>query len=136
MLRVDLADVFIATTAAFIFSAVYYVVLSKQLTKSRLAKRHHSEHEDSASMTPTMFIVEFVRTFVLALVMAYAVTMLNLLYIEQALLLAFWLWVGFPVVLLVGSVVHEHFPVKLAIIHAGDWLVKLLILAAILTFWR
>ncbi len=39
------------------------------------------------------------------------------------------LWGAFPVVLLTGSVVHEKVPWQLAAIHAGDWLVKLLLIS-------
>lgn len=46
------------------------------------------------------------------------------------------LWIGFPVVLLVGSVIHENVPWKLAAIHAGDWLVKLVVIAVIVGVWR
>ena len=41
------------------------------------------------------------------------------------LLLGLALWIGFPLVLWVGAIVHEKTPVRLAAIHAGDWLVKL-----------
>jgi hypothetical protein len=46
------------------------------------------------------------------------------------------LWIAFPVVLLVGSVTQENVPWKLAAIHAGDWLAKLLIIAVIVSLWR
>ncbi len=46
------------------------------------------------------------------------------------------LWIGFPVVLLVGSVIWENVPWKLAAIHAGDWLVKLLLVTIIVGLWR
>ena len=38
--------------------------------------------------------------------------------------------------ILLGSVVHENVPWMLATIHAGDWLVKLVLMAAILGAWR
>jgi hypothetical protein len=34
------------------------------------------------------------------------------------------------------SVVHENVPLMLAAIHAGDWLVKLLLMAVIIGVWR
>jgi hypothetical protein len=37
------------------------------------------------------------------------------------------LWLGFPFVLWAGAVVHESTPIRLAALHAGDWLVKLLV---------
>jgi hypothetical protein len=33
-------------------------------------------------------------------------------------------------------VIHENTPWKLAAIHAGDWLVKLLVVAVIVSVWR
>src|ERR687898_274843 len=46
------------------------------------------------------------------------------------------LGMGFPRMILLGSVVHEDVPLMLAAIHAGDWLVKLLLMAVILGVWR
>jgi hypothetical protein len=39
------------------------------------------------------------------------------------------LWGAFPVVLLTGSVVHGKVPWQQAAIHAGDWLVELLLVS-------
>lgn len=49
--------------------------------------------------------------------------------------LALALWVAFPAVLLAGSVFHERVPVPLAAIHAGDWLIKLLLITGIVGLW-
>ena len=38
--------------------------------------------------------------------------------------------------LLVGAVIHENMPVKLYAIHAGDALVKTLLMTVILGVWR
>ena len=54
----------------------------------------------------------------------------------QAALLGFVLWIGFPVVILIGSVYHEKVPMKLAAIHAGDWLLKLMVIAIIIGVWQ
>lgn len=53
-----------------------------------------------------------------------------------AVVLGLALWIAFPVVLLAGSVFHESVRWRLAAIHAGDWLVKLLVIAVIVRFWR
>jgi hypothetical protein len=44
-------------------------------------------------------------------------------------------WV-FPAMIPLYSVVHENVPLMLAAIHAGDWLVKLLLMAVIIGVWR
>jgi Protein of unknown function (DUF1761) len=49
----------------------------------------------------------------------------------DAVRLGVGLWAAFPVVLLTGSVVHEKVPWQQAAIHAGDWLVKLVLVSAI-----
>jgi len=135
MIHVQYWAIIVATILAVVFSAVYYFLLNKQVVALRATKLDKKE-DVRTTATPNKILIELVRTFVVALVIAYAVGLLNLLYINQAILLAFWLWIGFPVVLLVGSVIHEHFPARLAIIHAGDWLAKLLIFTIILTIWR
>ena len=38
--------------------------------------------------------------------------------------------------LLTGSVMYENVPWKLAAIHAGDWFVKLILIAVIIAIWR
>ncbi|WP_300007452.1 DUF1761 domain-containing protein [Pseudonocardia sp.] len=48
-----------------------------------------------------------------------------------ALLFALVLWVGFPLVLLAGSVFHERVPPRLAASHAGDWLLKIVVIAVV-----
>ena len=42
----------------------------------------------------------------------------------------------FPAIILLGSVIHENVPWKLATIHVGDRLVKLLLIAIILSIGR
>ena len=39
-------------------------------------------------------------------------------------------------VLWTGAMIHEDAPLKLAVIHAGDWLVKVPVVAAIVTVWQ
>lgn len=46
------------------------------------------------------------------------------------------LWVGFPLMLWAGAILHERTPRKLAAIHAGDWLSKLLVVGVIVSVWR
>jgi hypothetical protein len=47
-----------------------------------------------------------------------------------------WVWVGFQGMLLAGAVIHEGMPWELYLIHAGDALVKTLVMATILSVWR
>jgi hypothetical protein len=64
------------------------------------------------------------------------VVLLEVVEWRGALNLGVWLWIGFPVLLLSGSVMWQNVPWMLAAIHAGDWLVKILLIAVILGVWR
>ena len=49
----------------------------------------------------------------------------------QGLLLGVLLFVGFPLVLWTGALWHERTPLRTALVHGGDWLVKLLAVGAL-----
>ena len=53
--------------------------------------------------------------------------------LAAGLVLGAALFVGFPLVLWVGAIVHEGTPVRTAVLHGGDWLVKLLAIGAIVS---
>lgn len=122
-----------ATVIAFLFSALYYFILRKKVARIRESYLGR-DAQDLSRMSFNGTIIELTRTFVVGIAMAYALT--NAMNLAQAAVVVVWLWIAFPVILMVGMVVHERFPISLAFIHAFDWLVKLLIFAAILTAWR
>jgi hypothetical protein len=49
----------------------------------------------------------------------------------SALTIAPLLWIAFSFVLLAGAVLWENAPITLALIHAGDWLIQIAIIATI-----
>ena len=116
---------------AFIVSAVYYVALGGPL--SRLSDAYANAGERPGAST---LVVEVLRNLVVATVVATVVRSIGIVDIGGALALGLALWIGFPVVILVGSVVHERVPAALAAIHVGDWLLKLLIITTIVVLWR
>jgi len=80
--------------------------------------------------------IELLRCFVLAFVIAHLVGGLGINNWFTAIHFGLLLWIAFPVVLLTGSVIWENVPVKVAVIHAGDWLVKVLVISIILSVWH
>jgi len=135
MIQMDYLLLITATLLAFLFSTAYYFILRKKVAKIHAAYVYGGSASGKA-MSPNKLLADLIRTFVTGLVIAYAILMLNIIFLSQALLLGFWLWLGFPVVLLTGSVAHDRLPGALAAIHAGDWLVKILIIVTVLTVWR
>jgi len=89
-----------------------------------------------AKMPAGKLVIELVRCIVLAFVVAHLIGALGISSWMIGAHLGLLLWVAFPVVLLTGSVIWENVPVKVAAIHAGDWLVKLLVIPIIVSVWR
>jgi uncharacterized protein involved in cysteine biosynthesis len=116
----------LAAVAAFIASSVYYAVASpverRVLGDAAL---------DRGRPTAWKIVAELVRTMLVAAVFAWVAAQADRLALPGALPLAVVLWVGFPVTLLAGSVAWEKVPAVTAAMHAGDWLIKLLLVAAI-----
>jgi Protein of unknown function (DUF1761) len=128
MIKVNSLAVVAAAVAAFVAAALYYTVFSKQLSQLSVA-------EVSRSPASTM-LFELGRSLVLAAVLAGLSARLGIGTWTGAVLFGLMVWIGFPVLLLAGSVFHENVPWKLAALHAGDWLVKLLVIAVIVGVWH
>jgi hypothetical protein len=120
----------IAAVAAFILSGVWYGAFGSQLAAL------HPAYADSGPPSVKDVVVELARNLVLALVLAWLADQIGVDDWAQAALLGFMLWIGIAVVLLIGSVYHEKVPVRLAAIHAGDWLLKLVVIAIIVGIWQ
>ena len=122
--------VIVAAVVVFVVSTVYYILFT-----SRMQQLSPAYADAGGTPEPWKVSVELLRSLVVGTVVAGIVALLGIVAIGDALLLALALWVAFPVVLLVGSVIWEKVPPALAAIHSGDWLLKLLIIAVIVTIW-
>lgn len=121
----------IAAVAVFVLSTVYYMGFTDRL------KRLSAAYADADSRPAAWRLaMEFLRSFVVGTVVAGLVSLVGITDLAGAVQLALALWIGFPVVLLTGSVIWEKVPPMLAAIHAGDWLLKLLVIAVIVTSGR
>ena len=81
-------------------------------------------------------VVVFGQCLVVAFVVAYVLGLRLGGDWKSGLWIGFLLWLGLSAVQWIGSMLWEKVPLKMAAIHAGDWLVKLLIIAAIVGAWR
>ncbi len=128
MIDINVWAVAVAAVAGFLAAFAYYAVLG-----GRLAAAGSAVTNERPPAWIALF--ELVKHAVLAAVVAGLVAAIDVAEWAGATLLGLVLWVGFPVVLLAGSVVHEKVPWRLAVIHAGDWLAKLVIIAMIVGVW-
>jgi hypothetical protein len=121
----------VAVVLAFVASTVWYIVFGAE--REKLLGREGGVVERPPVW---MVLVELVRSLVVASVISVLFGFVGVVGIIGAIGLGLLMWVGFPVVLLVGSVVWDGVAGKLAAIHAGDWLVKLILISIIVGLWR
>jgi hypothetical protein len=128
---INLLAVITCTFGAFILSSIWYITFGKtraDLLKVKFDKERRPE--------PHVIALELLRTFVLALLFSIILSHFKTINLDQSLLLGIILWMAFPVILLSGSAIWDKIPIKLAVIHAGDWLLKLLLIAFVVGIWR
>ena len=123
----------VTTVAAFVASSLWYMIFGKQ--RMKLLGNDLGATADMRKVQPWKMLGEIVRSFVVAYVLARFVVLLGVVDWKGAVRLGLWIWIGFPFMILVGSVVWDRRPWKLAAIHAGDWLIKILLMAVILAVW-
>ena len=128
--RVNHLAIVVAAVAAFVASSVWYTIFAN----ASLELRGIDPQTAATTLASTMLFV-IVQSLVVALMLAYYVVHLGIADWRGGVGLGAVVWV-FPAMILLGSVVHEKVPLMLASIHAGDWLVKLLLMAVILAVWR
>jgi uncharacterized protein DUF1761 len=123
----------IAAAVAFVASAAWYIVLGRELLRLQTLYRRAAT---DTKMPAWKIFAELLRSLIVAYVLAQLFVPVSAADWVATVQSGLWLWIGFPLVLLAGSVVHENVPWKLAAIHAGDWLVKLILMTVILGVWR
>ena len=136
MAHVNYLAVVVAAVVVFILGWLWYSPLLFYKPWMRARGLDPAAAMSGAKMPAGKLVVELLRCIVLAFIVAHLVSALGVVGWFGAVHLGLFLWIGFPVVLLTGSVLWENVAVKVAAIHAGDWLVKLLVIPLIVTLWR
>ena len=133
MLQINYWAVLVAAVAAFVVGALWYSPLL--FGKLYMVVRGLNPSAD-VKMPVGTILAEFVRNLVIAYVLARFVVLLGVADWKGAVQLGLWVWLGFYAMIYVGAVLHENMPRKLYAIHAGDGLVKILLMSIILGVWR
>jgi Protein of unknown function (DUF1761) len=136
MPHVNYLAVLVAAVVVFILGWLWYSPLLFYKPWMRARGLDPAAAMAGAKMPVGKLAIELVRCIVLAFIIGHLIVATGVTNWVIALHLGLLLWIGFPVVLLTGSVIWENIPVKVAAIHAGDWLVKMLVISVILAIWR
>jgi hypothetical protein len=130
---VNVLAIVVAAAAVFVVSTLWYIAFGKQLAELSPA---YADAASNARPPAWKVAVELIRSLIVASVLAGLAAELDITDGTGGVLLGITLWIGFPVVLWTGAIIWEKVPPKLAAIHAGDWLLKLLVIAVIVSVWR
>jgi hypothetical protein len=124
--------VVVAGLAAFVMSWLYYSPLLLGNVWRAV------DPVATAGVTPSILkaVGELFRTIIITLVIARLMALLGGSDRKSAVLLALWLWFGFSGMMWVGAIMWEQTPWQIAAIHSGDWLVKTVLIAGVLSVWR
>jgi hypothetical protein len=131
-MKVVLAVV-VAAVAVFVVSSVWYVVFAEPRA-ALLGGSAGAASEERPSVW--MVLLELVRSALVASVVAGLAAHLELDSVGSVVVLGLVLFVGFPFVLLTGSVIWDKVNPRLAAIHGGDWLLKLLVISVVVGLFR
>jgi len=123
--------VIVAALAAFVMSSLYY---SPMLVGG--IWRAVDPAAAAITFSPWKPLVEILRTLGITFVMAHLLLTLGAKGFVELMMFALWIWFGFSALMWVGAVIWEGTPWQVAVIHSGDWLLKTLLIAAILGVWR
>jgi len=82
------------------------------------------------------FLVFLATALVISVAVAVLIDLADISGWAESSAFGLLLWVGFALTQWIGSIVGEGVPVRLAAIHAGDWLLHMLIISTIVGVWQ
>src|SRR5207245_9157783 len=136
MVHVNYLAVLVAALAVFVLGWLWYSPLL--LFKPWMGLRGMDPVAAMAGgkMPAGKLLIELARCVVLAYVIARFVALLGVSSWMGALHFGLFLWIGFPVILLTGSVLWENVLWQVAAIHPGDCRVKVVVIPNIVGAWH
>jgi uncharacterized protein DUF1761 len=130
---VNYKAVILAAVAAIVVGGLWY---SPFLFGGAWAQLKANASVAGAKLPPAEVVGEFVRSGIVAYVLARFVVALRVVGTKGAALLGGAMWLGFHATLILYSVIHQHMPLTLYAIHAGHGLANDLAIGAIVGAWR
>jgi hypothetical protein len=123
----------VAAVAALLVSSVWYIALGDVYLELLQGIGSPAAQADPSVAAA---VGQVVRNLVVASVLAYLLRRLQVANWAGALGVGLVVWLGFQAMAVLGSVLHEQYPLGLYAIHVGDALATTLAMALILGAWR
>ena len=127
--RSSLAAVVAAGLVAFAFSLVWYSPLMFGFVWTS------ASGEAATAMPLWKLLVAPLREIISAYVLAVLISGLAIKDRAGAAALGVFLWFGFYVVQLAGAIIWDGMAPSLGAVHAGDWLVKMVLMSLVIVSW-
>jgi hypothetical protein len=128
MSEINFVAVIAAAVAAFIATFVWYIVFGAQLAQVTNGANQQTP--------PWKIAIALIQNLILAAVIAYLIKRTGVTSWLDAAGIGFILWLGLSAMQWVGSMLWENVPLKMALIHGGDWLMKIVLISVIVGVWQ
>ena len=133
---VNYLAVLVAAISQMIIGAIWYGPLfGKQwmsLSKIKMDKKSMQKMKEKAKHS---YVVMFIGSIITAMVFSYIIDYAEATTVIDGMIGGIWIWLGFVVPLLAGSVIWENKPKGLYYLNIGYYLISLMIMGAILAVW-
>jgi Protein of unknown function (DUF1761) len=124
-------SIVVATVSVFVLSSLWYMVL----TPVEVRLLGAAAPDRGGRPSPAKATLELLRSAIVAAVIAGIARLGHVHGVGPTVVLGLVLWVGFPLVLLSGSVIWDRVSPVTAALHAGDWLLKIIVISIIVGIW-
>ena len=126
--------VFVAAVASIVIGSFWYSPVLFGKIWMRESKISMPKKVDKAEMSKT-YIIALGTSLVTAYILAHFVDYVEVTTMSTALVLAFWIWLGFYVTTEMGAVLWEKKSWTMYLVKVGYHLVNLGVMATILALW-
>lgn len=136
IMSVNWISVILAVIAAFIIGMVWYhpKVFGNAWMKEMKIDPKKRMAEMKKGMARGMVLM-VISSFITATILSVIISATGAISLAQGLQVGFWLWVGFYAAALLAGIAFEGMSTRLYLIKAGNTLVTILVMAAILVTW-
>ena len=132
---INYVGVLVAAIVGYAIGAFWY---SPTLFGERWLKLMDFGWKKTAEMKKTVargYVVTFIAMLLMSYVLAHFVDYAGAGTFALGMVAGFWIWLGFFVTTMIGSVFWEGKPFELYLINIGHYLVALLLMGGILAVW-
>jgi hypothetical protein len=128
--RINYWAVVVTGIIAFILSLIWY----SSFVFGKIWMEYRNASAQSAPSWTMMFAP--LRELIASYVIAILITRLTITDWKKAVRFILLLWLAFHAVGMAGAILWDNMPWQLGLVHAGDWLMKMLFMAVVLSLWH